>query len=978
MKIRILLFSMILLMASSQARGQFYSDGCDPGSLKWSSVETATYRIIYPRGLDSLARVYAANLENCADAVGWSIGYRPNSSYRKKMPVVLHPYNVSSNGLVTWAPRRLELITTPEVYSSDALPWVKMLSLHESRHVAQMQFGNSHSYRFLNWIIGEGAAGALPAICGGRVFMEGDAVATETALSASGRGRSADFLEYMRVCFADGQMRDYWKWRYGSQRYYTPDFYKVGYLKMAGLRTEFDIPELPGDYYDRLFSHHGITIANFGKNLKDSGAGSFKESFERVCAALDSTWRADAAGRAPFMSMQQLTPDTRMFTQYEGLETDGNSLLAIRKGISSTPAIVRIGEDGSVRRISAIPSSSSRLQGDGGGNFYWSEYQADLRWEQASYSVIKRMDPEGRISAVTRRSRYYNPVPHSGMLAVTELPVDGSSRIVLIDAFTGAEISHVTLPDGFQAAESVWAGDEIYVCALSDNGFGIYALDGFAEVLPPQPVKINHLGYHEGRITFVSDFNGVNELYALDPASSQVTRLSSTPQGATDFRFKGDSLWFTVLEPDGRKIYGTDISNLQEKTVDFARDRYRYEIADKLSEMEQVHVPDSFDGPISEPQDYSKLSHLMKFHTWAPLFVNYDKVSDISMETVFQIADLGATAFFQNELSTADGYAAFRLNHKTWRPSAMLKYNWHGWYPEIEASLEFNNRENSSIRFIHNEEGYKQDAVPGGLPYLYGSIRSYIPFNFSSGGWIRGLIPQIEFGMSNDTFEHFESSSRDKAAYSSRLTAGVRGYTMLGTAESCIYPRLGIGAEIGISARPGFTDFIRSNAYAYLYGYVPGIMDTHGIRLSALFQCHASKGYLTEQYANTLPRGFESSAGSYTCTFPVQSKFTFDYALPFAPMDWSFLSPIAYFRNLELTLHTDYGLYATPLTGRTCTLYSAGADLALRFGAVFGIPAPIRIGVTYNYNNGSCYDELSKQGLVSSHHSVELLFGAEF
>ena len=137
MKIRILLIAMILLLASSQARGQFYSDGCDPGSLKWSSVETATYRIIYPRGLDSLARVYAANLENCADAVGWSIGYRPNSSYKKKMPVVLHPYNVSSNGLVTWAPRRLELITTPEVYSSDALPWVtKARSVHRPQGTA--------------------------------------------------------------------------------------------------------------------------------------------------------------------------------------------------------------------------------------------------------------------------------------------------------------------------------------------------------------------------------------------------------------------------------------------------------------------------------------------------------------------------------------------------------------------------------------------------------------------------------------------------------------------------------------------------------------------------------------------------------------------------------------------------------------------------------------------------------------------------
>ena len=45
------------------AKAQFYTVGDDPGRLKWYSIETPEYRIIYPAGLDSLARVYGKLLE---------------------------------------------------------------------------------------------------------------------------------------------------------------------------------------------------------------------------------------------------------------------------------------------------------------------------------------------------------------------------------------------------------------------------------------------------------------------------------------------------------------------------------------------------------------------------------------------------------------------------------------------------------------------------------------------------------------------------------------------------------------------------------------------------------------------------------------------------------------------------------------------------------------------------------------------------
>ena len=207
---------LTVLCTALPAAAQFYTMGADPGGLRWNCVETPTYRVVYPRGLDSLARAYAVALEQAASPVGRSLGARPNAAYSGKMPVVLHTETAHSNGQVTWTPRRLELLTVPDSFAPEPTPWMLQLAVHESRHIAQMQFGAQKPFRWLNVLGGQLVPGGLAAVYCGPAFFEGDAVAAETALTAAGRGRTADFLEYFRVSFAAGDFRDYWRWRYGS------------------------------------------------------------------------------------------------------------------------------------------------------------------------------------------------------------------------------------------------------------------------------------------------------------------------------------------------------------------------------------------------------------------------------------------------------------------------------------------------------------------------------------------------------------------------------------------------------------------------------------------------------------------------------------------------------------------------------------------------------------------------------------------
>ncbi|MBR1577255.1 MAG: hypothetical protein IJ653_01540, partial [Bacteroidales bacterium] len=166
----------LLLGCAAPASAQFYTMGEDPGGLRWNNVETPSYRVIYPRGLDSLGRAYATALERWAGPVAGSIGIRPNAAYANKMPVVLHTRTVLANGQVTWTPRRLELLTVPEAFAPEPTPWITQLAVHESRHVAQMQAGAARPFRWLGVLTGQLGAGALAAVYGGPAFLEGDAV----------------------------------------------------------------------------------------------------------------------------------------------------------------------------------------------------------------------------------------------------------------------------------------------------------------------------------------------------------------------------------------------------------------------------------------------------------------------------------------------------------------------------------------------------------------------------------------------------------------------------------------------------------------------------------------------------------------------------------------------------------------------------------------------------------------------------------
>lgn len=170
--------------------GQYFTIGDDPGKAKWRQIKTENYIFIYPEEIDSLARRYATHFETNRARVMEPLDINP-----KRIPVVFHPYYTRSNGVVTWAPKRVDIFTTPPAYENTSEPWDVNVSIHESRHIGQVSHFEKGVWKVLYPLIGEQSTGIGVGLYPSKAFLEGDAVIAETELTNAGRGRNADFIQ---------------------------------------------------------------------------------------------------------------------------------------------------------------------------------------------------------------------------------------------------------------------------------------------------------------------------------------------------------------------------------------------------------------------------------------------------------------------------------------------------------------------------------------------------------------------------------------------------------------------------------------------------------------------------------------------------------------------------------------------------------------------------------------------------------------
>lgn len=978
----------VSLFFSKDASAQYYSLGDDPGGTRWMELGTPNYDVIYPAGMDSLALDYAFNLEKYRPLSLWGI-----STKGKRMPVILHPYNATANGMVMWAPKRIELLTTPDGYEPSAIPWSRHLAIHESRHIGHINNFSKGVFQPFTWIFGQQAGGFFFGLYQNTYMYEGDAVVTETVLSEGGRGREAKFLSYYMAAFAEKDFRNRDRWIVGSYRHFTPDNYAYGYLLNSY------IVYMTGDY-----GYYGKILETIRKRpyipwvnnyaYKRVTGKTKRELHKEAVALYAGIWEEAAKKRMPVTESILAVKSPKRYSEYCGGTSgyDGR-IYYIKHSLHEPYRIVGIDDEGNEKTVIPFSHSSSDLASDASGKIlYWTETVSDKRWSLKESSDIFSYDLEKkRKTRLTKGGRFWNvSVSEDGkMLATTEYSTDGKYFLTIIDASDGKVLGRKPLPQGTRFTTNAWRDDTIYSLGITDGGMGIWKIPaaaclvecktgGFSIFLPVRSVNLSDIDTFGDYVTYLSDQDGIDNLYGTDMKTGKTWQLISTPYGMGSYVFDEEDgeIFFSQLGTSG---YLPHKSGIPEPV---AADSiiYRNPVTEKITAAAMSRIPDSLfaltpDSSSFTKKRYRKTWHLFNIHSWAPFYYDTDNIRSLSFDAITETASLGAAVWSQNHLGTAQSMLGYF--YRDGRHGGTFRFAYTGLYPVIEAQVDFNSRAftRSRIDFTDMTAQTVMTTDPHKDQSVQASLSAYIPFTFNYGGWSRGVIPQISAGFSNDRYEIITPSEpyplkkiSDSYPYLLTFTTSLRYYQMRQTAGSAVYPEYGFGAEAGYISPVNMRKYTGDRIYAYIYGYLPGIAN-QGIRLSALHVRDLQQRPLSLGGISVAPRGLSAEARTiYNPSYGTLA--TLDYAMPVYLGDIS-IPGILYLKRAVATPFFDISFDHGQTRAQNC--FSAGADITFEVN-IFNLPYSFSIGTRLAYNGGSALATLPGAGRFYS----GLLFSASF
>lgn len=943
----ILPVAALLLLFLPEARAQYELTGSDPARLRWNILKGEHFDVIYPREVDSLARLYLYNFEKTRplDLEGLKIT-------TPRMPIVLHPYNINSNGEAVWAPRRLEVETTPPFDPNSSQNWDYLLALHEGRHVGQMVHYTQGVFKGICYLFGEQGIGVGIGLYTSSYNLEGDAVVNETDLSPEGRGRRADFLKYYRAAFHSGEKRSYQQWRLGSLIRYTPNAYAFGYLMTSGMRYASGNYYANADFMNYQRKIFWRVFTNTDRSFKYASGLDAEETWNAADRLFKAEWERDYALRQPFTGSESLLAKRgKPYLEVTNPIPTKSGVLVAAKGMEDASRLECIDENGKSRSKKAFPSNISSYVPLTDSTILFAEVVSSPLWEHESFSILRTYDfVRHKFRNITRRTRFFNPAVGSSPdeIYAVEYPVKGNSNVVKVDGRTGRVLKTIKGPEGGQIVNIGLLSDELFATIITLKGQGIYRYNpasGLWDTLAaPQPKAIvDFTSDGDSLLYFVSDLDGVDNVFSFNPKSKSLQQLTSVRFGAKDPYIDKTSgqLFYSEYDTKGYFPVRTPLDSLKWKPFRF-EEYARSAIADSMSRQAAAFAPGlseqadsllraSIDAKESKP--YSKFGHLLHVHSWAPVYASVDKIMNFNYEHFYDLAAVGATVISQNTLGTAVATAGYSYHKGFHAGHVYFKYT--GWRPNIELSADVGDRYKTVTTVTFKDGKSKQlksETYSVKKPSVVFRAAFTLPINLSRSGWLSRITPSLQYTFRNDEYSLLGHD------YEFKRTAmlGVNYYRMRPTPSAKIYPQWGIGGNLDVKTASGLSDDRGFMAYANVYGYLPGIGRNQGIRLSACYQRQFSR-YSLAYIPNvaSLPRGY--AAGKVQTDY---AKVTLDYAIPLYFLDGHNIF-LYYIKRMQLIPFVDYAH-----DRRNGNFLSGGCDLLFDFNPI-RISYTISLGVRY-------------------------------
>jgi len=944
--------AVILFFFSSSVFAQFYETGQDPAKIKWRQINTPSFRLVYDSAFENQALKIASIFEYTSSLTG-------NTLHQKldKVSIIIHNYSAESNGLVVWAPKRMEIypVSPQNIYAQD---WFEQLGVHEFRHVSQLSRINVGITGLGNIVIGQMSTG-FSILFVHSWFLEGDAVTTETALTNTGRGREPSFEMETRAYMLDNHNPyPFKKAIMGSYKDYVPNYYQLGYLLVAYNRAKYG-PRLWEEVLDAT-GQLSFLFFPFYIGLKSASGLSRTQLYNRTLHDFDSIWtyQSRQIQYIPFKTLNKR--ESLGYSSYRNPCLYNDSLIVVEKsGIDEIKKYVLINKNTGTEKVLLIPGlTMSDNLSIGGHYLVWEELIMDKRWQNCSYSVVRKYNLEtGDIKYITKKSRYYAPAasPDGKKIAVVEADIHNQNSIVLLTLSEGQLIEKYCTPGNCSVQLPAWDDSSRYLVmtAVNQDGKSIMVLDTkttlWETLLRPSYTNISQPKFAGNNILFETGLSGIDNIYAINKMSHKICQVTSVKNGAFDpcFSANNGTIIFSNYTSQGYDIAEAVLDSTNWIPIEKVKN-VSLDLANKLS----VQEPEKFDEKKIQyktypTEPYSKFGHLLNIHSWLPFYYNFTNLTNNNYDLLNLINNSnivfpGYSVLSQNIQGTLIAMGGQGYTNRQLFSNLSLAYK--ALYPVFELDILNGGKPEYASNAVQNSGNFNSFDF---------NARTYIPFELSRGKYIQSVTPLLEATFNNE-FYTIPNSKQEKSGIS-RYGFSLDAYRYYQMSVKDLFPRLGESVNF-IFLNPLASQSDVAGKYWYLGSnfYFPGIFNHHVLKISFNFEKQDNK--LIQVSSNLTPsRGYTDSWNSLIKNYSQISIASADYIFPIAYPDLQLLGFVYikrfdgafYFESTNSKLKNEQ-INSGSKTNFTSTGTEFTADLNF-----FYIPVPVNMGIRFAYKPSS-------------------------
>lgn len=650
----------------------------NPRDINWKEINTTHYRIIFPNEIYEQANQMANRLEYIHAKIGFQMqGEHP------KIPLILSNRSVESNGYVSLVPRKSEWYSLPYPAKMTDDPWYNLLSLHETRHIFQYEYGRRGIGKIGDFFLGDFGLALGLNYTFPEWFMEGDAIIAETFYSNSGRGRSATFHKNYRTMILSGQNFSYEKMRFGSVKNHIPDHYETGFFMNVFIGRKYGYHTWPKilNHSAKRWYRHPLSPIDGGLKKYTEFSNSEK-LYHGLQIDLSTQWRDD------LVKEKYIIDDCeKYFSDYLYAHAKSDTeLFFVKTGLAYQPAVYHY-QNGECKKLFDLPCFSLtyglNIQDN---SMVLTRYSENKRWDRESWSniIIKNLDT-GASRQISQKGKYLHPaLSHDEkMVAAVEFSSTRNCYLVIMLSENGAILRKIPAPKNGMIRTPSWSNNDtkILMTVTGFSGRAIYEYDleekKFSHLTKHLTENLFRPKYWENFVLYESDYSGVENIFALHRKTGEKFSVTNSNFGATHPAIQDSFLVFSNYTKKGNRLVKMKLDSADFTPIKKIKKWDDYYFSPLMTEEFQPIDAKEIPRNQHQSKNYQGFDRYIHFHSQLP---------------VIDENRIGLQLFSDNILNTMalQPYFIYDLDRETY--DLGVNSNFLKRYPKITASVNTTSR----------------------------------------------------------------------------------------------------------------------------------------------------------------------------------------------------------------------------------------------------------------------------------------------